>query len=35
MSLGLNGAWIVQQLFRKLQVILAKYNDNFEGAKVF
>jgi hypothetical protein len=34
MSLELDGAWTVQQLFRKLQVIVAKFNDNFEDAKI-
>jgi hypothetical protein len=35
MSLGLNGTWIVQQLFRVLQVIVTKYNDNyFEGVEI-
>ena len=34
MSLWLDRLWIVQQLSRELQVIVAKYNDNFEGAKI-
>ena len=34
MSLGLNGAWTIQQLFRELEVIVIKYNYNFEGAEV-
>lgn len=34
MSLEFDGVWIVQQLLRELQVIVAKYNDNFEGAEV-
>jgi hypothetical protein len=34
MSLGLDRLWIVQQLSRELQMIVAKYNDNFEGAEI-
>jgi hypothetical protein len=34
MSLGLDGAWTNQQLFRELEVIVIKYNYNFEGAEV-
>ena len=35
MSLKLHGVWIIYLITSKeLQVIVAKYNDNFEGAKV-
>jgi hypothetical protein len=34
MSLRLDGTWIVQQLSREVHVIVAKYNDNFEGAEI-